>query len=311
MNRRITLALAACFLALAGLAGAQTTPVIQRVTTNPGGNCATTAPPQYNLQNGFYFACRSTGTSPVNRQQGTWTRVTPPSTVVAGDGVGGFLTATAAQIGAIGLIGITVAPTPAVAGTPAIGSAALPFGSLYLGTAATNNQRILPTTTAAARSFNIGDQGTNGAVAFGDQVDPTKLVLFDTHSATTATTSTFALANTTSKTYTFPDASITVSGATSTDCGTAAGACAGTATSTTVKIVRGTATSTSASPSTVAITGMPSFTSAATYSCVASNATTPANVFSPLTAGYVSGTAVTFTGPNTLTDVIRYVCIGY
>ena len=116
---------------------------------------------------------------------------------------------------------------------------------------------------------------------------------------------------TAARTVTLPDASITVSGATSTDCGAAAGACAGTATSTILKIVRGTAPATSASPSTVAITGMPAFTSTATYSCFAEDATTVGNVFAVLTAGYVSTTAVTFTGPNTLTDVIRWTCIGY
>ncbi len=110
---------------------------------------------------------------------------------------------------------------------------------------------------------------------------------------------------------TLPDASLTVSGATGTDCGSAAGACANTNVSTTLKVVTGTATATSASPSTVAITGMPAFTSTAAMHCFAQDATTAANVFSVLTAGYVSTTAVTFTGPNTLTDVIRWTCIGF
>lgn len=112
-------------------------------------------------------------------------------------------------------------------------------------------------------------------------------------------------------TITFPTSSITVSGAAAQDCGTAAGACSATNTSTTLKVVRGTAAATSASPSTVAITGMsPAFTSATSYSCIAEDATTATNVFVVLTAGYVSGSAVTFTGPNTLTDTIRYICIG-
>jgi hypothetical protein len=113
------------------------------------------------------------------------------------------------------------------------------------------------------------------------------------------------------RTAAFPDANITVSGATATDCGTSAGACAGTSTSATVKIVTGTATASSGSPSTVAITGMPAFTSSATYKCFAEDATTVANNFAVLTAGYSSATAVTFTGPNTVTDVIRWACIGY
>lgn len=150
-------------------------------------------------------------------------------------------------------------------------------------------------------AVGTGGTGAAGTVQIKDAADATKIVSFATSGLTTATT----------RTVTFPDASITVSGATATDCGTAAGACSATTVSATLKIVSGTATSTSASPSTVAITGMPAFTSTATYKCFASNATTAANVFSVLTAGYVSTTAVTFTGPNTLTDVIRYSCIGY
>lgn len=119
-------------------------------------------------------------------------------------------------------------------------------------------------------------------------------------------------AGTDATTATFPSSSIAVSGAVAQECGTSAGACSATNISATVKIVRGTAAATSASPSTVAITGIsPAFTSAATFTCTAEDATTVANVFAVLTAGYVSGSAVTFTGPNTVTDTIRYYCIGY
>jgi hypothetical protein len=94
-----------------------------------------------------------------------------------------------------------------------------------------------------------------------------------------------------------------------TDCGTSAGACVPTVLPT-LKIVKGIAAATSASPSTVAITGMPAFASTTSYACYAEDATTAANVFQVLTAGYVSTTAVTFTGPNTVTDTIRWTCIG-
>lgn len=94
-----------------------------------------------------------------------------------------------------------------------------------------------------------------------------------------------------------------------TDCGTSAGACTVTPL-TTLKIVKGIAAATSASPSTVAITGMPAFASTTSYACYAEDATAVANVFQVLTAGYVSTTAVTFTGPNTVTDTIRWTCIG-
>ena len=201
MNRRITLALAASFLALVGIAGAQTTPQIQRVTSSPGGNCNTAAPPQFNIANGTYWACKNTGTNPVNRQQGTWTSVTPPSTIVKGDGVGGTLAATAADVAALGAV-------------------------------------------------------------------------------------------------------------TATDCGTAAGACGSTAISSTLKIVVGNATLTTGSPSTAAITGMPAFTSTTSYRCMAQDTVTAATNISVLVAGYVSTTAVTFTGPNTNTDTFRYICIG-
>jgi expansin (peptidoglycan-binding protein) len=61
----------------------------------------------------------------------------------------------------------------------------------------------------------------------------------------------------------------------------------------------------------VSISGMPAFTATSTFRCFASDATTAANNFSVLTAGYTSTTGVTFTGPNTVTDVIRWFCIGY
>jgi hypothetical protein len=49
--------------------------------------------------------------------------------------------------------------TPGVAGASDAGSNALPFGNLYLGTAATNNFKFLPAATAAARTVNIPDPG--------------------------------------------------------------------------------------------------------------------------------------------------------
>lgn len=158
--------------------------------------------------------------------------------------------------------------------------------------------------------INIQGKGT-GAIFLNDGTDPTKQIKVVASAMTAGAIHTITSAATTARTLTIPDATMTVSGATATDCGTSAGACSTTTISTTLKLVSGTAAATSASPSTVAITGMPAFTSTATYKCGASNATTVANVFSVLTAGYVSTTAVTFTGPNTLTDTIRWWCIGY
>lgn len=79
-----------------------------------------------------------------------------------------------------------------------------------------------------------------------------------------------------------------------------------------MRTVRGTGTLASGSPSTLAVTGMtPPFTSSSTYTCVAQDTTTIANNIGVLAAGYVSGSAVTFTGPNTNTDGFRYSCTGY
>jgi hypothetical protein len=88
--------------------------------------------------------------------------------------------------------------------------------------------------------------------------------------------------------------------------------CSHTDESAVLKIVIGSAALVSGSPSTAAVTGIsPAFTSASTFHCTASDATTIANNVGVLTAGYVSGSAVTFTGPNTVTDSVHYVCVGY
>lgn len=109
---------------------------------------------------------------------------------------------------------------------------------------------------------------------------------------------------------TFPAAAITVPGTVSQDCGTTT-TCAHTATSTTLKVVTGSTALVSGSPSTAAVTGLsPAFTSSSTYHCEISNATTVANTASVLAAGYVSGSAFTITGPDTVTDVVHFVCIG-
>lgn len=49
------------------------------------------------------------------------------------------------------------APVPNVAGTIDLGTTLLPFGNLWLGTAATNNFKFAPAATAAARTINIPD----------------------------------------------------------------------------------------------------------------------------------------------------------
>jgi hypothetical protein len=94
-------------------------------------------------------------------------------------------------------------------------------------------------------------------------------------------------------------------------CGSTA-TCGASNISATLKVVVGIGQLVSSSPSTFQVTAMsPAFTSTTSYTCVAQDVTTIANNIGVLTAGYVSGSAVTFTGPNTNTDTFRYTCVGY
>ncbi len=94
------------------------------------------------------------------------------------------------------------------------------------------------------------------------------------------------------------------------DCATTA-ACPSTA-QTAIHVVEGRGTLATGSPSTDAITTIsPAFSSSTSYACYAQDTTTIANNVGVLTAGYVSGSAVTFTGPNTNTDTFRFTCVGY
>ena len=55
---------------------------------------------------------------------------------------------------------------PSVAGATDLGSTALPWGNLWLGTAATNNFKFQPAATAAARVVSMPDPGTNVNLGF-------------------------------------------------------------------------------------------------------------------------------------------------
>lgn len=154
-----------------------------------------------------------------------------------------------------------------------------------------------------ATSVFVGIPGTLSATAGSVAVASGKTETFN---------NTFIFMGTDGTTITFPTTSITVPGTTAVDCGTAAGACANTNKAPTLKVVTGEATLSTGSPSTAAITGIaPTFTSTTSFQCVAQDTTTAAINISVLTAGYVSTSAVTFTGPNTNTDTFRYVCVGY
>ncbi len=93
------------------------------------------------------------------------------------------------------------------------------------------------------------------------------------------------------------------------DCASTA-ACPSTARA--MRLVQGIGLLATGSPSTYAVTTIsPAFTGSTTYNCTAQDVTTIANNIGVLAAGYVSGSAVTFTGPNTNTDTFRFSCIGY
>lgn len=93
------------------------------------------------------------------------------------------------------------------------------------------------------------------------------------------------------------------------DCVTTA-ACPSTARA--MRYVQGIGLLATGSPSTYAVTTIsPAFTSSTSFNCYAQDVTTIATNIGVLTAGYVSGSAVTFTGPNTNTDTFRFYCAGY
>lgn len=90
-------------------------------------------------------------------------------------------------------------------------------------------------------------------------------------------------------------------------CGTTS-TCSATA-MTSGQIVQGSAALVSGTPSAVTITAIsPAFTSTATYNCTATEITNPANNLLSVTK--VSGSSITITGPNTLTDVVGFICVG-
>ena len=258
----------------------------------------------FNQTTGAFYGCTS---------RNTWTA---PSITGAVTGTTGTFSSTVT----------TTSPRPALVGTSMIGSAAAPWLKAYLGTAATNNFVLTPASTSAARIITMADPGgaatlayTNSTSAqtitsttiFGDSTAPTKTLAFSLSGATAGYASTLTFAQTAARTITFPDASITVSGAVSQDCASSA-SCAATNTSSTLKVVRGTGLLVTGTPSVFAVTGMsPAFTSASTYTCTAQDVTTIANNIGVLAAGYVSASAVTFTGPASNTDTFRYICVGY
>lgn len=94
-------------------------------------------------------------------------------------------------------------------------------------------------------------------------------------------------------------------------CGTTS-TCASTYVGPALKVAYGTVALVSASPSAATVASFsPAFTSSTSYSCSASPVGTSAAVAAAgIAVNITSGTSVTFTGPNTVTTVINYVCYG-
>ncbi len=76
---------------------------------------------------------------------------------------------------------------PHTAGTSNMGSAALPWGTIYTGTAATNNFVITPAATAAARVITLADPGGAATIAY---TNPTTAQTITNTSLTTPTLTT-------------------------------------------------------------------------------------------------------------------------
>jgi len=193
------------------------------------------------------------------------------------------------------------------AGSGSVGTAAKPFASLILGTGATTPiYTFTPNAPSGARTIQFVDQGANGAVAFGDQSAPTKVVLLDTHGATAPSTATMAFNQAASTTLTMP---IQTGGLTTAYwCGATSGsqACANTATGGTARVIGGIATLSGNSAVISAIS--PAFTTTSTFTCVANDLTTRANV---VQVANTSTASVTITNTTGASDVINWICVGY
>lgn len=187
---------------------------------------------------------------------------------------------------------------------------------------------IINDTSTSLQAYGSGTDTINDvATATGVAVPPNSLSFFNSTTAAPAgkwylnpssvvfgktfiVNNTLTFSGTDGTTMTFPGVSVSLIGGSLVDCATTA-ACPSTAQTTLHTVVlRGTLSS--GSPSTYAVTTIsPAFTSSTSYVCTAQDTTTIANNIGVLTAGYVSGSAVTFTGPNTNTDTFRAVCTGY
>lgn len=110
----------------------------------------------------------------------------------------------------------------------------------------------------------------------------------------------------------YPDTAASGADLQASDCSTAAACSATVLNGAGLKIVTGSVPLSSGTPSTATVTGLsPAFTSSSSYRCaVVPEGATAAIAAAGVAISYVSGTSFTLTGPNTVTTVMDYVCIG-
>lgn len=290
---------------------------------SPRGQSNPTPPLQFNVQNGHYIGC--TGTPP----NLVWTLMTPTTGLLAGDGKGGTIantnpivasTATSVVDSNSNSVLLPIATASAVDQLSITNGATANPATVLLSTTGTDSNINLALTAKGTGIIVSNDPmsfagSSTGSAAIGVAAaagTPAQINLpvatgavdsvLQSNGATPQVTSWQATTGTGNllRATAVPNAQF---------CGTTT-TCSATAI-TGAQIVYGSAALVSGTPSTAAVTGIsPAFTSASSYSCTLNNKTTRANDVSVLVAGYVSGSAFTITGPDTVTDVVNYVCVG-
>jgi hypothetical protein len=187
---------------------------------------------------------------------------------------------------------------PHSAGGTDLGTTALPFGNLWLGTAATNNFKFAPAATSAQRVVTLNDPGAAVNLPFTNNSDTTTThVLHATATGNVFTSSAIAAGDL----PTPVDQSVQFCGTTS--------ACGHTVENN-PKVVFGSAALVSGTPSTVTISGIsPAFTATADYICTVTGQTGATTDL--LSVANVSSSSFTITGPTTDTRVVNYICVGF